>query len=101
VGGQLGGLFSRQADLLVFLTEKSAGAAGAANAVEIFPKIVDIILTGTRPRYAYEERTNQNTPQPRPRSNDRTLDRLGAQEPFLVWTPVDLLDLAARAGVDE
>lgn len=31
----------------------------------------------------------------------RILDRMRAQQPFLVWTPVDFLDLAARAGVDK
>jgi hypothetical protein len=31
----------------------------------------------------------------------RILGRMRAQRPFLVWTPVDFLDLAARAGVDK
>jgi hypothetical protein len=31
----------------------------------------------------------------------RILDRMRAQQPFRVWTPVDFLDLAARAGVDK
>jgi hypothetical protein len=29
------------------------------------------------------------------------LDRMSAQKPFLVWTPVDFLDLGARPGVDK
>jgi Family of unknown function (DUF6088) len=31
----------------------------------------------------------------------RILDRMRARKPFLVWTPVDFLDLGPRAGVDK
>ncbi len=31
----------------------------------------------------------------------RILDRMRARRPFLVWTPVDFLDLGPRAGVDK
>src|ERR1022692_3022590 len=85
------------------MIEKSWCARGewVADRVRICPKSANSIWTNiVRPMYANIGQTRAHRG-PALDLKARILDRMSAQKPFLVWTPVDFLDLGARPGVDK
>lgn len=85
----------------MFATRDRRGLATARTAVTICPKSVNIVWTNTVLSMYAKIGQNRTYRGPALDLKTRIVDRMRAQEPFLVWTPVDFLDLAARAGVDK